>query len=191
MGLDVSLSIANSGLAAISKQFAVISQNVSNANSPNYTNEAAALQADSAGSLGLGVRSNAATLTVNTAVQGQVFAQGASVAYASTAAAALSGIDQVMGAPDAGTDLPSLLGNLQSQFSALDADPGSQTQAQAVVGAAQTLTNQHHLRRHRHRPAERAKRSGHHGSRRQFQPAANRHAEPADRGATKQRPEYR
>jgi flagellar hook-associated protein 1 FlgK len=142
MGLDVSLSIANSGLAAISKQFAVISQNVSNANSPNYTNEAAALQADSAGSLGLGVRSNAATLTVNTAVQGQVFAQGASVAYASTAAAALSGIDQVMGAPDAGTDLPSLLGNLQSQFSALDADPGSQTQAQAVVGTAQTLTNQ-------------------------------------------------
>lgn len=142
MGLDVSLSIANSGLAAISKQFAVISQNVSNANSTNYTNEAAALQADSAGSLGLGVQSDAATLTVNTAVQAQVFAQGASVAYAGTAASALAGIDQVMGAPDAGTDLPSLLGALQSQFTALDANPSSQTQAQAVVGAAQTLTNQ-------------------------------------------------
>jgi flagellar hook-associated protein 1 FlgK len=142
MGLDVSLSIANSGLAAISNQFAVISQNVSNANSPNYTDEAAALQAVSAGSLGLGVRSEAATLTVNTAVQTQVFAQGAAVAYAGTTAAALAGLDQVMGAPDAGTDLPSLLGNLQSQFTALDADPASQTQAQAVVGAAQTLTRQ-------------------------------------------------
>ena len=142
MGLDVSLSIANSGLAAISNQFAVISQNVSNANSPNYTDEAAALQAVSAGSLGLGVRSEAATLTVNTAVQTQVFAQGAAVAYAGTTATALAGLDQVMGAPDAGTDLPSLLGNLQSQFTALDADPASQTQAQAVVGAAQTLTRQ-------------------------------------------------
>jgi flagellar hook-associated protein 1 FlgK len=142
MGLDVSLSVANSGLAAISNQFAVISQNVSNANSPDYTNEAAALQAVNAGSLGLGVRSDAATLTVNTAVQSQVFTQGAAVAYAGTTAAALSSLDQVMGAPDAGTDLPSLLGDLQSQFTALDADPASQTQAQAVVGAAQTLTRQ-------------------------------------------------
>jgi len=142
MGLDVSLAVADSGLAAIGKQFAVISQNVSNANSANYTNEAAALQADNAGSLGLGVQSNAATLTVNTAVQTQVFAQGAAVAYAGTTAAALSGIDQVMGAPDAGTDLPSLLSALQSQFTALDANPGSQTEAQAVVGAAQTLTSQ-------------------------------------------------
>jgi len=142
MGLGVSLSIANSGLAAISSQFAVISQNVSNANSPNYTNETAALQAVSAGSLGLGVQSGATTLTVNTAVQTQVFAQGAAVAYAGTTAAALSGLDQVMGAPDAGTDLPSLLGKLQSQFTALNADPASQTQAQAVVGAAQTLSSQ-------------------------------------------------
>jgi flagellar hook-associated protein 1 FlgK len=142
MGLDVSLSVANSGLAAISKQFAVISQNVSNANSPNYTNEAAALQAINAGGLGLGVQSDAATLTVNTAVQTQVFTQGAAVAYAGTTAAALSNLDQVMGAPDAGTDLPSLLGNLQSQFTALDADPASPTQAQAVTGAAQTLTRQ-------------------------------------------------
>lgn len=142
MGLDVSLSIANSGLAAISRQFAVISQNVSNANSTNYTNEAAALQAVSAGSLGFGVQSDAATLTVNTAVQSQVFAQGAAVANAGTTASALAGLDAVMGAPDAGTDLPSLLGALQSQFMALDGNPASQTQAQAVVGAAQTLAGQ-------------------------------------------------
>jgi flagellar hook-associated protein 1 FlgK len=142
MGLDLSLSIANSGLAAIARQFAVISQNVSNANSPDYTNETAVLQADNAGSLPLGVQSNVATLTVNTAVQAQVFNQGATVAYAGTTAAALASIDQVMGTPDAGDDLPSLLGDLQNQFTALAASPASQTQAQAVVGAAQTLTAQ-------------------------------------------------
>jgi flagellar hook-associated protein 1 FlgK len=142
MGLNASLSIANSGLAAISRQFAVISQNVSNANSPGYTNETAALQAVTAGGVGMGVQSDAATLSVNTAVQGQVFAQGAAVSYASTTSSALSGIDQVMGTPGAGTDLPSMLTALQNQFTALAGDPSSQTQAQAVVGAAQTLTNQ-------------------------------------------------
>lgn len=142
MGLDVSLSIASSGLAAINRQFAVISQNVANANTTGYTNESAALQAVSAGSLGLGVQSKAATLTVNAQIQDRVFAQGAAASYASTTASALSAIDQVMGTPGGGTDLPSLLTDLQNQFTALAADPASQTQAQAVVGAAQTLAGQ-------------------------------------------------
>jgi flagellar hook-associated protein 1 FlgK len=142
MGIDTSLAIATSGLTAINRQFNVISQNVSNANSPDYTNETAALQAQSAGSLAIGVQSNAATLTVNTQVQSEVFSQGAAVTYASTTASALSNIDDVMGAPGAGTDLPSLLGDVQNQFTALEADPASQTQAQALVAAAQTLTNQ-------------------------------------------------
>jgi len=142
MGLDTSLAIATSGLTAINRQFNVISQNVSNANSPDYTNETAALQAQSAGSLAIGVQSNAATLTVNTQVQAEVFTQGAAVSYASTTAGALSNIDAVMGAPGAGTDLPSLLSDVQNQFTALEADPASQTQAQAVVAAAQTLTGQ-------------------------------------------------
>ena len=142
MSLSASLSIANSGLSAISQQFAVISQNVSNANSTNYTNEAAALQADGAGGVSMGVQSNAAKLTVNTEVQAQVFAQGAAVSYAETTASALSNIDGVMGTPGAGTDLPSLLADVQSQFTALAADPANQTQAQAVVSAAQNLTGQ-------------------------------------------------
>jgi flagellar hook-associated protein FlgK len=35
MGIDTSLAIATSGLTAINRQFNVISQNVSNANSPD------------------------------------------------------------------------------------------------------------------------------------------------------------
>ena len=142
MGLDASLSIANSGLAAISQQFNIISQNVSNANSTNYTNETAAVRAVSADGIGMGVRGDVATLTVNAQVQSQVFAQGSAVSYASTTAAALSNIDDVMGAVGGGTDLPDLLASLQSQFTALEADPASQTQAQAVVSAAQNLTRQ-------------------------------------------------
>jgi flagellar hook-associated protein 1 FlgK len=142
MGLDASLAIASSGLTAINRQFAVLSQNVSNANDAGYTNESAALQAINAGGAGMGVQSAAATLTVNTAVQAQAFAQNALAAYAGATATALSGIDSVMGTPGGGTDIPSLLGDLQNQFTALQADPSSQTQAQAVVAAAQTLTGQ-------------------------------------------------
>ncbi len=142
MGLESSLSIATSGLSAINQQFSVISQNVANANSPDYTNETASLQALGADGLGFGVRSNIATLTVNTQIQAQVFTQGAAVSYASTTANALSNVDDVVGAPGDGTDLPSLLTSVQSAFTALQGDPGSQTQAQAVVTAAQTLTNQ-------------------------------------------------
>ncbi len=142
MGLDASLSIATSGLTALNRQFAVISQNISNANSTNYTNESAALQAISVGGLPMGVQSGPATLTVNEQVQQEVFAQGAAVSYASTTTSALSALDNVMGTPGGGTDLPSLLGDLQNQFTALEADPSSQTQAQAVVGAAQNLASQ-------------------------------------------------
>lgn len=142
MGLDASLSIATSGLTALNRQFAVISQNVSNANSTNYTNESAALEAVNASGIPMGVQSGPATLTVNDQVQQEVFAQGASVAYANTTTGALSALDNVMGSPGAGTDLPSLLSNLQNQFTALEADPSSQTQAQAVVGAAQNLAGQ-------------------------------------------------
>jgi flagellar hook-associated protein 1 FlgK len=142
MSLDTSLAIANSGLSAIGQQFAVISQNVSNANSANYTNETAALNAENAGSLAMGVKSGVATLTVSREVQAQVAAQGATVSYATTTANALSNIDDVMGAPGGGTDLPSLLADLQNQFTALESDPASQTQTQAVVNAAHTLADQ-------------------------------------------------
>ncbi len=56
-----------------------------------------------------------------------------------TTQTALQAIDSVSGTPGAGSDLGSLLGDLQNQFSALLTDPSNSTQQSAVVSAASTL----------------------------------------------------
>jgi flagellar hook-associated protein 1 FlgK len=55
---------------------------------------------------------------------------------------ALQQIDAVQGTPGGGTDLASLVGDLQDSFSTLQGDPSSQTQQTAVVTAARNLTQQ-------------------------------------------------
>jgi flagellar hook-associated protein 1 FlgK len=45
----------------------------------------------------------------------------------------------LLGAPGSGSDIGSLLGNLQNSFSTLLTDPSNQTQQSAVVSSAATL----------------------------------------------------
>jgi flagellar hook-associated protein 1 FlgK len=56
-----------------------------------------------------------------------------------TTQTALQAIDSVLGTPGSGSDIGSLLGNLQNSFSTLLTDPSSQTQQSAVVSSATTL----------------------------------------------------
>ena len=55
MSITGALSIANSGLANVQAQFAVVSQNVANAGTPSYATETTTQQALSAGGQGMGV----------------------------------------------------------------------------------------------------------------------------------------
>lgn len=142
MGIDTSLAIANSGLAAIDRQFALISQNVANAGTPGYATETAALSSSTAGGFGDGVIGGPATRILNSAVQAQVFGNSSNVAYQTTTATALSAIDQVMGTPGQSNDLGSLTGAVQSAFSTLLTDPSNPVQQNAAVNAAQNLTGQ-------------------------------------------------
>lgn len=142
MSIGSSLAIASSGLTAIDQQFALISQNVANAGTAGYATETSTLSASTAGGLGDGVTSTAATRVLNTAVQAQVFGNSSNVAYQTTMATALSSVDQVMGTPGQSNDLASLTGAMQSAFSTLLTDPSNTTQQNAVVSAAQNLTSQ-------------------------------------------------
>ncbi len=142
MGIDSSLAIANSGLTAIDRQFALISQNVANASTPGYVTEQGSLSSATVGGHGYGVISGPATRVLDTAVQAQVFGNSSNVAYQNTTANALASIDQVMGTPGQSNDLGSLMGAVQSSFSTLLADPSNPAQQSAVVSAAQTLTTQ-------------------------------------------------
>jgi flagellar hook-associated protein 1 FlgK len=142
MSLDSSLLIASSGLRAVSNAIDVVSQNVANVSTADYTQEVAVQTSSTAGGQPDGVVVQPTTLDVNTQLQGETFAQNAVVSGLQVQQQALQQIDVVQGTPGAGTDLGSLLGDVQDAFSTLLNDPSNTTQQTAVVTAAQTLTQQ-------------------------------------------------
>jgi flagellar hook-associated protein 1 len=137
--IAAALSIATGGLANINRQLALVSQNVANASTPGYAAEVATQQSVVADGVGLGVRSGPATRDVDAALQAEVFSQNAIVAGLQTRQNALQAIDAAQGTPGQNTDIASLLGNLQNQFSTLLNDPSSLAQQSQVVSSATTL----------------------------------------------------
>ncbi len=142
MSLVGAFSTAADGLANVSRQLAVVSQNVANANTAGYARESSSATDLTADGVSIGVRSGVVSRTVDVAAQGLVLTQNATVAGWQTRQAALQSIDALQGTPGQGTDLASLTGKLQDAFSTLATDPSSQTQQQAVVVAAQGLVRQ-------------------------------------------------
>lgn len=141
MFLGNTLSSASSGLDSIERQLAVLSQNVANASTPNYVRESTPVtSADSAGGPA-GVRTGQTVRELDVQLQSNLFASVATAAGSNVTSSSLSGIDAASGTPGSGQDLASLVGNLQDSFSALDADPSSQTQQAVVLGSASSLVD--------------------------------------------------
>ncbi len=140
--LDAALSIANSGLSAINQGFSVISDNIANADTTGYATEQMTETALDAGAQGIGVLTGPAELLQNQALQTQLNGQNAATGAAQATSSALQPLQIVLGSVGAGDDLGSLLSNVQTNFSALLNDPSSGPQQDAVVNAAQQLTNQ-------------------------------------------------
>jgi flagellar hook-associated protein 1 FlgK len=141
MNLGGVLSQAASGLADVQGKLATVSQNIANANTPGYVVETVAATSADAGGVGDGVRTGVATRTLDSALQGDLFASGARVAGSQAQSSALAAIDAASGAPGSGQDLASLVGALRDSFSTLATDPSNQTQQRAVVNAAKALAS--------------------------------------------------
>ncbi len=139
MNLDAALAIASGGLANITRELDVVSQNVANAGTPGYAREVASQQSITAGGVGMGVRTLPTQRQTDDLLQAGLLAQNAAVSGLTTRQTALQAIDQVQGTPGQGNDLASLLGKLQDAFSSLSGSPDSQSGQQQVVIAAQTL----------------------------------------------------
>src|ERR1700738_1730488 len=105
MSLDGALSIAISGLANINAGLGVISNNVANANTPDYSAETANQSAIAAGSRSLGVHTEATTRAVDLALQQSAFHQDTAVATLITTTTSLQTIDALQGTPGQGNDL--------------------------------------------------------------------------------------
>ncbi len=140
MGLDAALSIASNSLANIQTRLSLVSNNVANAATPDYTRETSSQENLVAGSVGMGVRGLGAARAVDAALQQSVFAQSTTVSGLKTTAAGLAGVDAVLGTPGQGSDLGGLLGKVQDAFSSLMLDPSNGPGQAAVVAAARGLT---------------------------------------------------
>ena len=139
MSLESALSIATGGLANVSAQLALVSQNVANAGTPAYAVETSTQESLSADGIGLGVHTGLAKLQINQALTASLTQQNAVVSGLTTTQTALQSIDTVLGAVGQSDDLASQVSALQNQFSILLNDPSNATQQYTVVQAASTL----------------------------------------------------
>ena len=139
MSLASALSIATGGLANVTSQLAVVSQNVSNANTAGYTLEIGQQTARSAEGTPLGVLTGPTVRSINTTLQAEAWQQDAAVAGMTVTSQALAAIDAAQGSPGDGDDLASLTGALNDAFTTLSADPSSTAEQTAVVTAAGNL----------------------------------------------------
>jgi flagellar hook-associated protein 1 FlgK len=140
MSLDSSLSIATASLANINAQLGLVSNNVANAGTPDYAVETSSQISLVAGTQPMGVQTEAATRSINLALQQSAFQQDSTVAGLTTTSSSLQAIDALQGTPGQGNDLSSLLGAVQSGFATLLNDPSSAAQQSAVIAAAGNLT---------------------------------------------------
>lgn len=143
MGLDASLSIATSGLAAVQAEMAVASQNVANANVAGYAEETSSVSSRTAGGVPGGVLVGLTGRTINAALESSLYSQNAAVSALTTTNNALAPISALQGSTssDSGTSntLSDTLGDLQTALISLDADSSSTGDQQAVLAAAGTL----------------------------------------------------
>ena len=140
MNLNGALSIATGSLANITTQLGLVSNNVANASTPDYSVETPNQESLVAGAQSMGVQTEAATRAINLALQQATFQQDTTVSGLTTTTTSLRTIDALQGSPGTGNDLGSLLGKVQSAFSTLLGDPSSAAQQSAVVSAAGNLT---------------------------------------------------
>lgn len=146
MSLQAALSISSSGLDAVTRQLAVVSQNVANAGTAGYARQSAAVESVGTGNQLGGVQALPPTIAVDLALQSALLSENAGVSGLQTQQTALQGIDQVAGTPGQGQDLASKLGVLQDSFSTLLTDPSNQTQqAQVVISAGSVATQLNNL----------------------------------------------
>lgn len=140
MSLSAALSIANGGLNNINAQLGLVSNNVANASTPDYSVETASQQSLVGGGQPLGVQTEAATRAIDVALQQAAFQQDTVVSGLTTTTTSLQQLDALQGTPGQGSDLGSLLANVQSAFTTLLGDPSSTPQQSAVISAAGNLT---------------------------------------------------
>ncbi|MCW3473278.1 flagellar hook-associated protein FlgK [Limobrevibacterium gyesilva] len=139
MSLESVLAISSSGLRNVNNGLSIASQNIANANSPGYAREVATQTNTATAGSGGGVKIGPTARDVDVALQARFFTQAGIVAEATTKQAALQKLDALQGSTGQGTDLASLVSDVQDSFSTLSSSPDNVVQQRAVLSSAQSL----------------------------------------------------
>lgn len=147
MTLSATFAIINSAFASTGAQSSVIANNISNVNTPGYVREIADQVTTAYGGsevVSISRQANAALLDQLNAATSDSAAQTAISSGLSTLAATVNDsatATSSSGALQNGNAPSAMLGNLQSALATYQASPSSTAAAQAVLTAAQSLTN--------------------------------------------------
>jgi flagellar hook-associated protein 1 FlgK len=139
------LSIGLSGINAAQIQLATVSNNISNASTPGYTEQSVTQaayvpQTASFGFVGMGVSVTGITRNYNKYLSDQVQAAQATSSYSTTLSTQLSQIDNMMGNSSSG--LNTSLQNFFSSMQSLSSDPASVPDRQDVLSNTQSLVTE-------------------------------------------------
>lgn len=148
MDLISSLSIATSGLNAISSEYAITSNNVANSSTSGYVSETATLYSSVVSGQGNGVRVGNTQLNINTALQSSLYTQNAKVAAYTATSNSLAAVSSVQGSTSADSGstatLADELGNVQTALTSLTSTPQSSAAQSTVISDANSLVDTIH-----------------------------------------------
>jgi len=142
MGLGQALSAAVSGLQASQTALSIVGANVANAQTPGYVRKSVNLVALAAGDSGIGVRVAGIDRELDLYVQRQLTTETSGGAYADLRANFYQQLQGIYGSPGSDSSIETTYNNFTAALQALTTSPSSTANQNAVLGAAQTLTQQ-------------------------------------------------
>jgi len=142
MSLSAALSIALSGLRVATTQMQLASNNISNAQTPGYTEKTASLTADVFGSGDGGVNIASYTRSANAALTTSYNNATSQASFYSTQNNYLTQVQSILGSNVNNPPLSTALANFQSAWTQFSAAPEDSTQQQSVIQAGVNLANQ-------------------------------------------------
>jgi flagellar hook-associated protein 1 FlgK len=148
MSLDIARLIAFSGISATELQIAVASSNLSNADTPGYTQKTANQESLVTGGAGTGVTITGITSNVDRLLLKSLIGATSGLGSASTVNDYMTQLQQLFGNASnsnnstTGSSLANTLASLESALSSLASDPSSASQQSAVVSALDDVASQ-------------------------------------------------
>jgi flagellar hook-associated protein 1 FlgK len=131
-----------SGLRATQAALALVSSNVSNAETPGYVRKTVNQVTGITGDFGSSVRINGVNRELDQYLQTQVRTEMSGASYADVRSSYLANLQTIYGNPDSTGTIESALNALTTAVQALSTSPDSQSARIGVVNAAQALAQQ-------------------------------------------------